>query len=176
MGWEIIACVVVVRARDPRASPEQFSPHCCILRLQGLYALGYVAIIDVTAVDGSEMAQRSRFVVRDFAGGAEFVMNGQAGLLVETGALQRLLEPANGGVRNSFVDKALREPSVSLNDLRELMALFDGVTDFLKLRDGLVEQSHFAESDTQVVVSFGILFGGRSALFKFVFQLPKHLG
>ena len=72
--------------QETRGHPDsQFAPHCCILRLQGLYALGYVAIIDVTAVDGREMAQRSRFVVRDFAGGAEFVVNGQAGLLVETG-------------------------------------------------------------------------------------------
>ncbi len=84
LGSEIIA-YVVVWVRDPRTSPEQFSPHCCILRLQGLYALGYVAIIDVAAIDSGEMAQGSWFIVRNFAGGPKFVVNGEARFLVEAG-------------------------------------------------------------------------------------------
>jgi hypothetical protein len=72
--------------QETREHPDsQFAPHRCILRLQGLYALGYVAIIDVAAIDGSEMAQSGGFIVRDFAGSAEFVVNGEARLLVEAG-------------------------------------------------------------------------------------------
>ena len=54
-----------------RGSREKklYKSHLGILRLQGLDALGDIAIIDVAAVDVHEVLQSGRLVVRRFVGG-----------------------------------------------------------------------------------------------------------
>ena len=97
-----------------------------------------------------------------------------AGFFVDTGSFQSLVIPAHGGLRNAFVEEALRKPGIGLNDLRKWMAAIDGLAGFLQLADSFIEQAHFAEGDAEVVVGFGILFGGGSADFEIVFKLAEH--
>src|SRR5436305_12411574 len=54
------------------------------------------------------------------------------------------------------------------------MSAVDGLASLLQLADGFIEQAHFAEGDTQVVVGFWILFGGGSADFEIVFEFAEH--
>ena len=57
--------------------------HRAILRLQGLNALGDVAIIDVAAVDVHEVLEGGGFVAGGFVGGSQFVMERDAGFAVD---------------------------------------------------------------------------------------------
>src|SRR5208337_3755855 len=100
----------------------KFDPTGCILRLQSLNALGHIAIIDIRTVDGREMTQCRGLVLSCFAGRPQFVVDGQAGFLIESGNMKRLFIPANGGVRNSFIEEALGQPGVSLDGLRKWLA------------------------------------------------------
>ena len=76
LGSEIIARVVV--GCRPGSSPWYGrgthsipcacrQTHCCILRLQSLYALGHVAIIDIRTVHVGKMTQRAGLVFRPLA-------------------------------------------------------------------------------------------------------------
>src|SRR5580692_8165679 len=69
--------------------------HRPILRLQGLDALGDVAIIDVAAVNLHEMLERGGFVAGGFIGGGQFVVESGAGFFVDSGSVEGLLVPAN---------------------------------------------------------------------------------
>ena len=72
--------------------------HRAILRLQGLDALGDVAIIDVAAVNFHEVLERGGFVAGGFIGGGEFVVESGARFFVDTGGAEGFLIPANGGL------------------------------------------------------------------------------
>src|SRR5580704_10611060 len=126
--------------------------HPSILRLQGLDALGDIAIIDVAAVNLHEMLEGRGFVAGGFVGGGQFVVQSGAGFFVDAGSVEGLLVPANGGLGQALVEEALREPGVSLHDLREGMPTFDRLAGLLQLADGFIEQAHFAEGDAEVVV------------------------
>src|SRR5580700_674325 len=150
--------------------------HRAILRLQGLDALGDIAIIDVAAVNLHEMLEGRGFVAGGFVGGGQFVVQSGAGFFVDAGSVEGLLVPANGCLGQALVEEALREPGVSLHDLREGMPAFDRLAGLLQLADGFIEQAHFAEGDAEVVVGFRILFGGGSSDFEIVFEFAEHFG
>src|SRR5271170_3078437 len=150
--------------------------HRAILRLQGLDALGNVAIIDVAAVNFHEMLEGGGFVAGGFIGGGQLVMESGAGFFVDAGSVESLLVPANGGLGQALVEETLRQPGVSLHDLREGVPALDGLAGLLQLANGFIEQAHFTEGDSEVVVGFGILFGGGSADFEIVFELAEHFG
>src|SRR5271169_1706833 len=105
--------------------------HRDILRLQGLDALGDVAIIDIAAVNLHEMLESGGFVAGGLVSGGEFVVESGAGFFVDGGDGKSLLVPANGGLGYTFVEKALSEPGISLHDLREGMSAIDGLTSLL---------------------------------------------
>ena len=92
------------------------------------------------------------------------------------GAHESFLIPANRGLGHALVEEALRQPGVSLHDLRERMSAIDGLAGLLQLANGFIEQAHFAERDAEVVMGFGILFSGGGAGFEILFQLAEHLG
>ena len=103
-------------------------------------------------------------------------MQGGPGFLVKAGKLQRLFVPANRHFGYAFVQKTLRQPGVCLHDLRERMAMLDTLADFLQLTNRLVEQTHLAEGDPEVVVGLGILVGARATFLKLLFQLSEQVG
>src|SRR5580692_12067047 len=113
--------------------------HRVILRLQGLDALGNVAIIDVAAVNLHEMLQGGGLVAGGFIGCCEFIVESGAGFFVDAGSVESFLVPANGGLRQALVEEALREPGVGLHDLREGMSALDGLASFLQLANGFIE-------------------------------------
>ena len=92
------------------------------------------------------------------------------------GAMKSLLIPANRGLGDALVEEALRQPGISLHDLRERMSAIDGLAGLLQLANGFIEQAHFAEGDAEVVMGLRILFSGGRAGFKILFQLAEHLG
>src|ERR1700735_4298677 len=97
----------------------RYKTHRAILRLQGLDALGDVAIVDVAAINFHEVLERRRFVAGGFIGGSELIVESSAGFFVNAGRVQSFLVPANGGLGYAFVEEALRQPGVSLHGLRE---------------------------------------------------------
>src|SRR5258708_19331954 len=81
--------------------------HRAILRLQGLNALGDVAIVDVVAVDIHEVFEGGGLVASGFVGGSQFVVQGDAGFAVDAGNLQSLVVPADGSFRHAFFEEAV---------------------------------------------------------------------
>src|SRR5579883_316330 len=122
------------------------------------------------------MLQGGVLVLGGFIGGGQFVVQGGAGFFIERGQLEGLFIPADGRFGDALVEEALGEPGIGLHDQLERVAAVDGLADFLEFSDGLVEQSHFAEGDAEVVVGFGILFGDRVLFFEFVADLAEHVG
>src|SRR5882724_9421291 len=80
----------------PRAEKIRDQTHPAILRLQGLNALGDVAIVDVVAVDFHEVFEGGGLVAGGLVGGSQFVVEGDAGFSVDAGNLQSLVIPADG--------------------------------------------------------------------------------
>src|SRR5580700_2261931 len=119
--------------------------HRAILRLQGLDALGDIAVIDVAAVNFHEMLKGRGFVAGGLVGGGQFVVQSGARFFVDARGAERLLVPADGGLRQSLVEEALRQPGVSLHDLWERVSALDSLAGLLQLTDGFIEQAHFAE-------------------------------
>src|SRR5947207_11436425 len=101
-------------------------------------------------------------------------MDREPGFLIKSRYGERLFKPANGSVRDAFVEKALGEPGVSLNDLNERMSAFDGVADLLQFRYGFVKQAHLAEGDSEIVMRLGIFIGRGYVLFEFLFKFAEH--
>ena len=58
----------------------------------------------------------------------------------------------------------------------KLDAVIERLADLLQFADSLVEQSHFAEGDAEVVVRFGILVGGSNVFFEILLELAEHVG
>src|SRR5580658_148496 len=110
--------------------------HRAILRLQGLDALGDVAIIDVAAVNFHEMLERGGFIPGRLIRGGEFIVESGARFFVDARGVESLLVPANRSLRDAFVEEALCQPGVSLHDLRERMSAFDCLAGLLQLADG----------------------------------------
>ena len=92
------------------------------------------------------------------------------------GTFESLVIPADGGLGHALFEEALRQPGVSLHDLRERMSVIEGLAGLLQFSDGLVEQAHFAEGDAEVVMRFGIFVGGSDVGFEIMFELAKHFG
>src|SRR5438128_12427047 len=84
--------------------------------------------------------------------GGQLVMQSHPGVLINVSKFERPFIPANCGFGHPLVEETLRQPGVSLHDLRERMASFHGLADLLQLSDSFVEQPHFAKSDTKVVM------------------------
>src|SRR5207302_2123316 len=146
-----------------------------ILRLQGLNALGDVAVIDVASVDVHEVFEGRSLIASRFISRRQFVMESDPRLAVDGRHFQSLVVPADSGLGNAVVEEALRQPGVRLHDLRARMPVIERLNGFLKLSDGLVEQAHFTESDTEVVVRLGILVGGCYIGLEIFFQLAEHV-
>src|SRR6202035_367407 len=91
-----------VRSKPGRAQVKDES-HRTILRLQGLDALGDVAIVNVAAIDLSEVLEGRRFVARSLVGGSQLVVQGDARISVNAGNTERLVVPADGRLRNSLI-------------------------------------------------------------------------
>src|ERR1700679_3935499 len=105
--------------------------HPTILRLQGLDALGHVAIIDVAAVDFHEVLECQGFVPGSLMGGSELVIQSGAGFLINSNHAQSLFVPADRGLGYAFVEEALRQPSVGLHDLGERVSAVYRLAGFL---------------------------------------------
>ena len=164
-------------ARDPRERGKLGTEtHRAILRLQGLNALGDVAIVDVVAVDVHEMLEGRRLVAGGFVGGGQFVVERDAGFAIDGRHLESLSYQRTAASGHSFFEEALGQPGVSLHDLRESMSAIEGLASLLEFSDGLVEQSHFAESDAEVVVRLGIFVGGGDIGFEILLEFAKHFG
>src|SRR3954469_7813999 len=103
-----------------------------ILRLQGLNALGDITVIDVATVDIHEMPDGRGLVASGFVGGGKFIVQGDAGFAVDGWNLQGLVIPADGGFGHSFFEETLRQPGVSLHDLREGMSVIKGLASRLE--------------------------------------------
>src|SRR5215472_11727125 len=86
--------------------------HLGILRPQGLDPLGYVAIVDVAAVNLKEVAERGRLVSSVLERGRKLVMQCGAGLLIDAGQSEGFFVPADGCFWDSFFKEALRQPGV----------------------------------------------------------------
>src|SRR5215468_7279499 len=89
-----------------------------ILRLQGLNALGDIAIIDVASVYIHEMLERRGFISSGLVGGGEFIIQGHARFPVDRGNVEGLIVPTNCGFGHPFFEEALSQPGVGLHDLR----------------------------------------------------------
>ena len=120
------------------------------------------------------MLEGGGFVAGGFIGGGEFIVESGAGFFVNPGGGESLVIPADCRLRHALVEEALGKPGIGLHNLREGMAAIDGLAGLLQLADSFIEQSHFAEGDAEVVVGFGIFFGGGSADFEIVFELAEH--
>ena len=103
-------------------------------------------------------------------------MKRDAGFAVDAGNVQSFVIPADGGFGNALFEEALRQPGVGLHDLREGMSAIEGLAGLLQFSDGLIEQAHFAESDAEVVMRFGIFVGGGNVGFEIVLEFAKHFG
>ena len=62
-----------------------------------------------------------------------------------------------------------------MHDLVEVVTVLGGLTNLLEFADRFVEQAHLAESDSQVVMGFGIFIGTGDICFKFVLQVPEQV-
>src|SRR5579864_770261 len=165
-----------LRSRHPPGcAPGWIRCHQGILRPERLDPLGYVSIVNIAAIDFEEVAQRGRLVSRVLEGRSQFVVQGGAGLLIDGRKFERLFVPADCSFRDSFVEEALRQPGVSLHELRESTATLGGLANLLEFPNRFVEQTHFAEGDPEVVMRFGILVCRGSVLFQFVLELAKHV-
>ena len=121
------------------------------------------------------MAQSRGLVHGSFAGRSQLIVDGQACFVIESRDIKRFFIPADGGLRNSFIEEALSQPGVGLDGLRKWLAAFDRGTDFLQFGDGFVEQAHFAEGNAQTVMRFRVVIAGRNLFFEGMFQLAEHL-
>ena len=148
--------------------------HRAILRLQGLDALGNIAIIDVAAVNLHEVLEGRGSVTGRFIGCGQLIVESRPGFFVNARGIEGFLVPANSGLRNAFVEKALCQPSISLHGLREGMSAINSLAGLLQFANSFVEQTHFAERDAEIVVSLGIFFSGGGAGFEILLQLSKH--
>src|SRR4051794_25410596 len=143
-----------------------FQIHLGILRPEGLDALGNVAVIDVAAVDLEEIGERGRIVAGTLERGSELVMQRGASFLLQVGKLQGLFVPADRNFGHSFFKEALGQPGISLHQVGESVAAVDELAYFLQLTDSFVEQAHFAERDTQVVVRLWIFVRACGIVFQ----------
>ena len=84
--------------------------------------------------------------------------------------------PADGGFRHAFFEEALRQPGISLHDLRERMPAIKRLAGLLEFADGFIEQAHLTEGDAQVVVRLGIFVGSSNIRFEILLEFAKHLG
>jgi len=66
-------------------------------------------------------------------------MESGARFLVDARHLQRSLVPTNGGLRNALVEEALRQPGISLHQLRKCMTSLRGLCNLLEFSDGFIE-------------------------------------
>ena len=90
------------------------------------------------------------------------------------GNVESLVVPADGGLGHAFFEEALRQPGVSLHDLRERMPVIERLAGLLQFSDGLVEQAHFAEGDAEIVMRLGIFVGGGDIGFEILLEFAKH--
>lgn len=78
----------MLRTLDPMSnSLAEHKPrsHPSILRLQGLDALGNIAIVDVAAIDFHEVVEGITFVTGGLKGTSQFVMQSGAGVQIKVG-------------------------------------------------------------------------------------------
>src|SRR5208337_1704367 len=148
--------------------------HRAILRLQGLNALGDVAIVNVGAIDVHEMLDRGGLVAGGFIGRGQFVIEGNAGFAINGGYAESLLVPPDGSLGHALFQEALCQPGVGLHDLRERMSAIERLAGLLQFSDGFVEQSHFAEGNTEVVMRFWIFVGGSDVGLEVLLEFAKH--
>ena len=99
-----------------------------------------------------------------------------ASFLLQIWKFQGFLIPADCNFWHAFVKEALRQPGVSLHEIRESVAAIDILADLLQLADRLVEQSHLAESNSQVVMRLWIFVSAGRIVFKLLLQFAKHAG
>ncbi len=85
-GGGIVGSTLNLYSRPmPREKRRSVQTHPAILRPEGLDPLGYIAIVNVAAVDFEEIAERGRIIARALERGGEFVVECSAGLLVQAG-------------------------------------------------------------------------------------------
>src|SRR5690242_19941650 len=99
-------------------------------------------------------------------------------LSIKVRQFQSLFVPANSGLRHAFVEEALCQPRISLHQLWEGLAMLNDLADLLQFANSFVEQTHFPESNPQVVVSLRIFSGSGGGLIflQLALQLVEHLG
>src|SRR5271157_5308947 len=107
--------------------------HRAILRLQGLNALGDVAIVNVGAIDVHEMLDGGWLVAGGFIGRGQLVVEGNAGFAINRGYAESLLVPADGSLGHALFQEALRQPGVGLHDLGERLSAIEGLAGLLQL-------------------------------------------
>ena len=95
---------IAAACAGPRKKKIGDKSHRAILRLQGLNALGNVAIIDVGAVDVHKVVQGGRLVTGRFVGGCQFIVERDARFAIDAGTF-KLCRTANRGSGTPFSRK-----------------------------------------------------------------------
>src|SRR6266496_6255546 len=93
-------------------------PYLWILRPQSFDAFSDIPEVNIAAVNFHEVLKRSLAIAGRLVGAGEIVVERHA-LLIVGSNLQRSFVPLEAGVRDPLVNKALREPGVSLHGLRK---------------------------------------------------------
>src|SRR5262249_10942493 len=84
----------------------------------------------------------------------------------DAGKIQSALIPNGSDGRLALVHESDPKKRVALHGIAEGTAMLAGFCNFLKLADGFVDQTHFAESNAEVVVRLEIfVFGAHFAKF-----------
>ena len=93
-------------------------------------------------------------------------MQRSASFLFQIWKLQGFFVPADRNLRHALFKEALGEPGIGLHQVGEGVAAIDELADLLQLADSFVEESHFPEGYSQVVVRLWIFVGVGRIMFK----------
>src|SRR5215510_15828690 len=102
---------------------------------QSLDSLSYVAIINIRPVNFHQIVQGCLSVSRGLVRRSQIVIDSQPAFFCYSGNFEGTLVPAYCCLWSSFFHQTVRQPGVSLDDLRKLIAFVDCVTHLLQFAD-----------------------------------------
>src|SRR5690348_2202554 len=125
--------------------------------LEGSDTISDIAIIDIHRIDLGETLQRCFRLTSGFLGNPQIIPQREDAFRLDAGSTEGALIPDSGNARLAFLHKSQTEKGAALHDIAEGLATVRGLGDFLKFADGFIDETHLAESDSEIVVSLEVL-------------------